>query len=260
MRAMNKKIGLTAIGLTLVLSLIGAIDAGAAFATDNEDTTPSTVPTTTVAPAPTTSEAPPTTAAPAPAPAPAAESATTTTVAPGDSATEPRTDPATEEEPGRRWGPDPRLVEYGNCGPGYTACHVAKAHQARGLRQWRDGHWFRWGTTWVRGHRGETWAAFRQEAARVRAFVFAVAVARHRRALVDRWSGVARCESGGNWAISTGNGFYGGLQFNMGTWQAYGGRGMPHQQPAWYQATIADRVRTQGQGLGAWPHCGAYYG
>lgn len=259
MRAMNKKIGLTAIGLTLVLSLIGAIDAGAAFATDNEDTTPSTVPPTTVAPAPTTSEAPPTTAAPAPAPV-AEETATTTTVAPGDSATEPRTDPATEEEPGRRWGPDPRLVEYGNCGPGYTACHVAKAHQARGLRQWRDGHWFRWGTTWVRGHRGETWAAFRQEAARVRAFVFAVAVARHRRALVDRWSGVARCESGGNWAISTGNGFYGGLQFNMGTWQAYGGRGMPHQQPAWYQATIADRVRTQGQGLGAWPHCGAYYG
>ena len=259
MRAMNKKIGLTAIGLTLVLSLIGAIDAGAAFATGSEDTTPSTVPPTTVAPAPTTSEAPPTTAAPAPAPA-AEETATTTTVASGDSATEPPTDSATQEEPGRRWGPDPRLVEYGNCGPGYTACHVAKAHQARGLRQWRDGHWFRWGTTWVRGHRGETWAAFRQEAARVRAFVFAVAVARHRRALVDRWSGVARCESGGNWAVNTGNGFYGGLQFNMGTWQAYGGRGMPHQQPAWYQATIADRVRTQGQGLGAWPHCGAYYG
>ena len=259
MRAMNKKIGLTAIGLTLVLSLIGAIDAGAAFATDREDTTPSTVPPTTVAPAPTTSEAPPTTAAPAPAPV-AEETATTTTVASGDSATEPPTDSATQEEPGRRWGPDPRLVEYGNCGPGYTACHVAKAHQARGLRQWRDGHWFRWGTTWVRGHRGETWAAFRQEAARVRAFVFAVAVARHRRALVDRWSGVARCESGGNWATSTGNGFYGGLQFNMGTWQAYGGRGMPHQEPAWYQATIADRVRTQGQGLGAWPHCGAYYG
>ena len=259
MRAMNKKIGLTAIGLTLVLSLIGAIDAGAAFATGSEDTTPSTVPPTTVAPAPATSEAPPTTAAPAPAPA-AEETATTTTVASGDSATEPPTDSATQEEPGRRWGPDPRLVEYGNCGPGYTACHVAKAHQARGLRQWRDGHWFRWGTTWVRGHRGETWAAFRQEAARVRAFVFAVAVARHRRALVDRWSGVARCESGGNWATSTGNGFYGGLQFNMGTWQAYGGRGMPHQQPAWYQATIADRVRTQGQGLGAWPHCGAYYG
>ena len=112
----------------------------------------------------------------------------------------------------------------------------------------------------VRGHRGETWAAFRQEAQLVRLYLYRLAVARHRRALVSRWSGVAHCESGGNWSIATGNGYYGGLQFNMGTWQAYGGRGMPHQQPAWYQATIADRVRTQGQGLGAWPHCGAYYG
>jgi Transglycosylase-like domain len=255
-REMNKKIGLTAIGLTLVLSLIGAIDAGAAFATDSEGTTPSTVPATTVAPVPTTSEAPPTTAAPAPAPA--EESATTTTVAPGDSAAEPA--PATEPAARRRWGPDPRWVDYGNCGRGYTACHVAKRHQAQGRFQWRNGHYFRWGTDRVRGHRGETWSAYRQEARQVRMYLYALAVARHRRALVSRWSGVANCESGGNWSIATGNGYYGGLQFNMGTWEAYGGRGMPHQQPAWYQATIADRVRTQGQGLGAWPHCGAYYG
>ncbi len=251
MRAMNKKIGLTAIGLTLVLSLIGAIDGGAAFATDSEDTTPSTVPATTVAPAPTTSEVPPTTAAPAPSTA--EEAATTTTVVPADTTT-------TEVEPKRRWGPDPRWVDYGNCGAGYTACHVAKRHQAQGRFQWRDGYWFRWGETWVRGHRGETWAAFREEARQVRLYLYYLAVARHRRALVSRWSGVANCESGGNWAIASGNGYYGGLQFNMGTWEAYGGQGMPHQRPAWYQATIADRVRTQGQGLGAWPRCGAYYG
>lgn len=251
MRAMNKKIGLTATGLTLVLSLIGAIDAGAAFATDNEGTTPSTVPTTTVAP--TTSEAPPTTAAPAPS----EEAETTTTVAPA----EPTADPATTaEQPQRRWGPDPRIVDYGNCGSGYNACHVAKRHQQNGRYQWRNGHFFRWGETWVRGHRGETWAAYRQEARQVRAFLYALAVAQHRRALVNRWSGVANCESGGNWSIATGNGYYGGLQFNLGTWQAYGGQGMPNQQPAWYQATIADRVRTQGQGLGAWPHCGVRYG
>lgn len=255
MRAMNKKIGLTAIGLTLVLSLIGAIDGGAAFATDSEDTTPSTVPATTVAPAPTTSEAPPTTAAPAPSTA--AEAVPTTTVAPADTTPEPTT---TQVEPKRRWGPDPRWVDYGNCGAGYTACHVAKRHQAQGRFQWRDGYWFRWGETWVRGHRGETWAAFRQEARQVRLYLYHLAVAQHRRALVSRWSGVAHCESGGNWASATGNGYYGGLQFNMGTWAAYGGQGMPHQRPAWYQATIADRVRTQGQGLGAWPHCGAYYG
>jgi len=255
-RAMNKKIGLTAIGLTLVLSLIGAIDAGAASATDTEDTTPSTAPpTTTVAPAPTTSEAPPTTAAPAPS-TEEEPTTTTTTVAPA----EPPAEPSETAEAPRRWGPDPRLVDYGNCGSGYTACHVAKAHQARGLRQWRDGHYFRWGTDWVRGHRGETWANFQREARLVRIYLYALAIARARQALVNRWSGVANCESGGNWSIASGNGYYGGLQFNMGTWEAYGGRGMPHQQPAWYQATIADRVRTQGQGLGAWPHCGAYYG
>jgi hypothetical protein len=82
---------------------------------------------------------------------------------------------------------------------------------------------------------------------------------RARRArLVARWQGVADCESGGNWSINTGNGYYGGLQFSQQTWEAYGGRGMPHQQPAWYQSGIAERVRA-GQGLGAWPHCGQYY-
>ena len=43
------------------------------------------------------------------------------------------------------------------------------------------------------------------------------------------WDAVAACESGGNWAINTGNGYYGGLQFTMGTWRANGGSGMPHQ-------------------------------
>jgi len=43
------------------------------------------------------------------------------------------------------------------------------------------------------------------------------------------WDAIAACESGGNWAANTGNGYYGGLQFNPGTWSAYGGSGMPHQ-------------------------------
>ena len=43
------------------------------------------------------------------------------------------------------------------------------------------------------------------------------------------WDALAQCESGGNWAINTGNGYYGGLQFNVGTWQAYGGTGLPSQ-------------------------------
>ena len=73
---------------------------------------------------------------------------------------------------------------------------------------------------------------------------------------MNRWQGVADCESGGNWHINTGNGHYGGLQFSMGTWEAYGGSGMPHQQEAWRQARVAERVRVA-SGLGDWPQCGA---
>jgi len=85
------------------------------------------------------------------------------------------------------------------------------------------------------------------------------ATRRHRAQLVARWQGVADCESGGDWSINTGNGYYGGLQFSMDTWRAYGGKAMPHEQPAWYQSKIAERVRTQ-SGLHHWPHCGQYYG
>ena len=44
------------------------------------------------------------------------------------------------------------------------------------------------------------------------------------------WDSLAQCESGGNWAINTGNGYYGGLQFNLGTWQSYGGTGLPSDE------------------------------
>lgn len=111
----------------------------------------------------------------------------------------------------------------------------------------------------VRGTPGNTWADYQREARQLRRYLIGVYVAAVRQNLVNNWSGVADCESGGNWAINTGNGYYGGLQFNLGTWQAYGGRGMPHQQPAWYQASIADKIRVQ-SGLHHWPHCGRYYG
>ena len=69
------------------------------------------------------------------------------------------------------------------------------------------------------------------------------------------WDAVARCESGGNWAINTGNGFYGGLQFSPATWRANGGNGMPDQGPREEQIRVAENVlRTQG--IGAWPVCG----
>ncbi len=69
------------------------------------------------------------------------------------------------------------------------------------------------------------------------------------------WDSLARCESGGNWAINTGNGYYGGLQFNLGTWRAYGGAGYPHQQSREYQIMIAERLRAATGGYGSWPAC-----
>jgi uncharacterized protein YabE (DUF348 family) len=74
------------------------------------------------------------------------------------------------------------------------------------------------------------------------------------------WDAIASCESGGNWAANTGNGYYGGLQFNPGTWRAYGGSGMPHQNSREQQIAVAERVAAAEGGYGAWPHCGAKFG
>lgn len=74
------------------------------------------------------------------------------------------------------------------------------------------------------------------------------------------WSGVAQCESSGNWHINTGNGYYGGLQFTQSTWDAYGGQRYAARADLAsesQQITIAERVLA-GQGIGAWPVCGKY--
>ena len=69
------------------------------------------------------------------------------------------------------------------------------------------------------------------------------------------WDAVAACESGGNWAINTGNGYYGGLQFSLGTWRANGGSGSPHNASRSEQIRVAENV-LHSQGVGAWPSCG----
>jgi len=72
------------------------------------------------------------------------------------------------------------------------------------------------------------------------------------------WDRVAKCESGGNWKINTGNGYYGGLQFAAGTWKAHGGgtyASQANQATKAEQIAIARRVLA-GQGAGAWPTCG----
>ena len=76
------------------------------------------------------------------------------------------------------------------------------------------------------------------------------------------WDRIASCESGGNWHINTGNGYYGGLQFSAGTWRAYGGTAYASTaDKASKAAQIAVATKVQNaQGWGAWPTCSARAG
>jgi hypothetical protein len=72
------------------------------------------------------------------------------------------------------------------------------------------------------------------------------------------WDAVARCESGGNWSINTGNGYYGGLQFSSSTWAAFGGTAYAARADLAtksQQIAVAEKVLAV-QGPGAWPTCG----
>ncbi|KRE52980.1 transglycosylase family protein [Phycicoccus sp. Soil748] len=76
------------------------------------------------------------------------------------------------------------------------------------------------------------------------------------------WDRVASCESGGNWSINTGNGYYGGLQFSDSTWDAFGGEryaSTANRATKAQQITVAQKVLAS-QGPGAWPTCGARAG
>jgi ferric-dicitrate binding protein FerR (iron transport regulator) len=68
------------------------------------------------------------------------------------------------------------------------------------------------------------------------------------------WDRLAQCESGGNWSINTGNGYYGGLQFGMTAWRATGGSGRPDQNSREEQIRRAE-ILLDMQGWGAWPAC-----
>ncbi|MEU6556156.1 transglycosylase family protein [Streptomyces sp. NPDC046915] len=77
-------------------------------------------------------------------------------------------------------------------------------------------------------------------------------------ATASEWDAVAQCESGGNWSINTGNGYYGGLQFSASTWAAYGGTqyaSQANQASKAQQIAVAEKVLAA-QGKGAWPVCG----
>jgi Transglycosylase-like domain len=66
---------------------------------------------------------------------------------------------------------------------------------------------------------------------------------------------MAWCESRQRWSLSTGNGYFGGLQFDLQTWRSVGGRGMPHwasELEQKFRAVLVIRSR----GFSPWPVCG----
>ena len=74
------------------------------------------------------------------------------------------------------------------------------------------------------------------------------------------WDALAECESGGDWSINTGNGYYGGLQFSLSSWQAVGGpAGLPSEHSRETQIAMGQRLQAR-QGWGAWPACTAELG
>ena len=73
------------------------------------------------------------------------------------------------------------------------------------------------------------------------------------------WLQLAQCESSGNWAIDTGNGYYGGLQFTLQSWKAVGGAGKPNEAHPMEQIARADYLQRI-QGWRAWPMCSGKLG
>jgi uncharacterized protein YabE (DUF348 family) len=73
---------------------------------------------------------------------------------------------------------------------------------------------------------------------------------------VGVWDKIAACESGGNWHINTGNGYYGGLQFSAATWKSVGGPGLPHENSREIQIKYAKILQAR-SGWGQWGCAGA---
>jgi hypothetical protein len=73
------------------------------------------------------------------------------------------------------------------------------------------------------------------------------------------WERLAQCESGGNWSINTGNGYYGGLQFSLSSWRWVGGSGYPHHASRAEQIHRAEILLSR-QGWNAWPSCSRQLG
>lgn len=111
------------------------------------------------------------------------------------------------------------------------------------------------------GQPGHRWTDYQRQARQLRRYINGLL--RPAIPYEANWDRVAACESGGNWAINTGNGFYGGLQFDYGTWLGAGGGQYAQRADLaskLEQVVIAERVRAD-RGLSPWPTCGPrWYG
>ncbi len=121
---------------------------------------------------------------------------------------------------------------------------IEELHERHGHRVWARG----------RGDWGHTWSVYRVQARQLRTYLRSQHEVLRRFALIWHWAPVARCESTGDWAIDTGNGYYGGLQFSLATWQDLGGTGYPHQAAKATQIQMGKRLHDR-SGWNAWPGC-----
>ncbi len=229
-----------ALALLAVLTLAGVVAPAAASA--QAPTTPSVPPTTQVPPAPTTTAVPaPSTTVPA-APGTTAPTTPSTTAPAAPSTTPAPVERATESSPANR-GPR-SLAEATYI---YTPREVKLA--------WNNSHFDK-----IDLAQGARLAAYLNTVteARIRQYLLAIYLNALANAAVPNqagWERVAACESGGRWNLSTGNGYYGGLQFSASTWRSVGGAGLPHQNSKAEQMRRANILKDRA-GLGQWPVCG----
>lgn len=73
----------------------------------------------------------------------------------------------------------------------------------------------------------------------------------------DGWAYLRQCESGGNYAANTGNGYYGAYQYDISTWNNYGGYARADLAPPAVQDAKAQETYAR-RGASPWPSCGRY--
>ena len=236
---------LLALVATVIASIVTPAVAAAQTAPATADEVPSTTSSTTSSTTTSTTEVP----------------ATSTTVAPGVAPTTPTTmiPPASTLQAPRALT-EPTRAESGAARGPRNLSEATYVYTPREVKQ-----------AWNNSHRDKITIGQATRLAhylnatvanQIRTYLLAVYLNAVNAAVPNQanWDRVAQCESGGNWHLSTGNGFYGGLQFSLSTWRSVGGTGLPSQNSRVEQIRRANILKDRA-GLGQWPRCGSrFYG